>query len=260
LWFLGKPDQALEEVQKALVLAREFSEPHGLAHALMFAAILYQFRRESRLSREHVEAALAISNEHGLVMYRSQALTILGWTFIEQGRPKEAIEQIRQGLVARNVTGTELLTPHFFALLAEALGEAGQAEEGLQVLEEALKFADRSGDRCHLAEVYRLKGELLLKQIADRPVSRAAAVGGSGDTSDRAAQVEACFDQSIRIASEQGALSWELRSATSLARLYQSQGKQKEAHKLLATIYDRFTEGFDTIDCLEAKALLDELR
>ena len=260
LWFLGKPDQALKQVHDGLNVAREVCEPHGLAHAHLFAAILHQLRRESRLSQEHAESVFALSTEHGLVMYRAQAIALLGWALIEQGRPEDAIDQIRQALEARKATGTELLTPQLFALLAEAFGEMRQPAEGLRLLQEAVKFADRSGDRCYLAEIHRLKGELLLKQHADMSVSLAAAAGGSVDMPDSAAQAEACFDQSIKIAREQKAQSWELRSSISLARLYQTQGKQKEAHKLVVTIYDRFTEGFDTIDYREAKALLDELQ
>ena len=110
LWFLGQPDQALDRMQEALTLARELSEPHGLAHALFFAAILHQLRREERMAQEHAEAAIAISSEHGLVMYQAQATITRGWALIEQGRQEEAIEQMRQGLAAYQATGTELLT------------------------------------------------------------------------------------------------------------------------------------------------------
>ena len=261
LWFLGQPDQALHRIHEALTLAHKLSEPHGLAHALLFAAILHQLRREERLAQEHAEAVLAVSSEHRLVMYKAQSTITLGWALIEQGRPEEAIEQIRQGLAAYQATGTQLLRPQFFALLAEALDKADQPEEGLRVLEEALVVAHRNGDASYLAEIYRIKGELLLMQAASRGLSRAATSGTVVVESQppAAAQAEGCFRHSIKIARQQKAKSWELRAVMSLARLYQNQGKQEEARDLLAQIYNRFTEGFDTVDLREAKALLDEL-
>ncbi len=261
LWFLGQPDQALDRIQEALTLARELSEPHGLAHALFFAAILHQLRREERLAQEHAEAAIAVSIEHGLVMYQAMATITRGWALIEQGQQEEAIEQMRQGLAACQATGTELLRPHFLALLAEALGKARQPEEGLRGLEESLEAAYRNGDASYLAELYRIKGELLLMQPPSRGLSQAA-TGGKAvvePVPPVVAQAEGCFNQSIKTAQQQKAKSLELRAVMSLARLYQSQGKKKEARHLLTQIYDRFTEGFDTKDLREAKALLDEL-
>jgi len=261
LWFLGQPDHALDQIQEALTLARELSEPHGLAHALLFAAILHQLRREERQAQERAEAAIAVSSEHGLVMYQAMATIMQAWAPVEQGRPEEAIEQMRQGLAALQATGTELVRPHFLALLAEALDRAGKAEEGLRVLEEALDMVHRTGERYYEAELHRLKGELLLKQSKRQALSQTP-TGGKAHVSDEspvAAQAESCFNQAIKIAQQQKAKSWELRAATSVARLYQNQGRQEEARGLLAQIYNRFTEGFATKDLREAKALLDEL-
>jgi predicted ATPase/DNA-binding winged helix-turn-helix (wHTH) protein len=261
LWFLGRPDQALVRMQEALAVARELSEPHGLAHALFFAAILHQFRREQRMAYEHAQAAIAVSIEHGLLMYQAMATIARGWALTEQGPHEEAIEQMREGLAACQATGTELMHPHFSALLAGALGKSGQPEEGLRVLEEALITAYRNRDDSYLAELYRIKGELLLMQPASRGLSHAA-TGGSGVVEPAqpvVAQANSCFSQSIETAQQQKAKSLELRGVVSLARLYQTQGKEKEARVLLAQIYNSFTEGFDTVDLREAKALLDEL-
>ena len=261
LWFLGQPDEALDRIQEALTLARELSEPYGLAHALFFAAILHQLRQEERLSQEHAEAALAVSSEHGLMLYQAMATFTLGWALIEQGRPEEAIQQMRQGLAAQQATGTQVLLPHFMALLAEALAKSGQAEEGLLISEEALVVADRTGEGYYQAELYRIKGELLLTQARSRGLSRAATGGKAVFETEppSVVQAEGCFNQSIKIAQQQKAKSWELRAVMSLARLYQNQGKQEEARGLLARIYDSFTEGFETTDLREAKALLDAL-
>ena len=167
-----------------------------------------------------------------------------GWALVEQGQGKEGIAQIRQGLTAYRATGAEMAVPYFLALLAEAYGKVGEAEHGLAALGEALAQAEQTGERWYEAELYRLKGELLMAQE-----------GPKGKTEE----VEQCFQQALSIARRQSARSLELRAATSLARLWQQQGKQQEAHQLLSEIYHWFTEGFDTKDLQEAKALLEQL-
>jgi predicted ATPase len=139
-------------------------------------------------------------------------------------------------------TGAEMFRPYWLALLAEAYGTLGEPEAGLTVLTEALTHVETTGERYYEAEIYRLKGELLLQQH-----------------SDNQADAEHCFQQAISIAQSQQAKSWELRAATSLTRLWQQQGKRQEAHDLLAPVYGWFTEGFDTADLQDAKALLNEL-
>ena len=260
LWFLGQPDQALARIQEALALAKKLSEPHGIAHSLFFAAILHQLRREAGISQEYAEGVIAVAIEHGFVMYQALAEMTRGWAIAEQGRAEEAIEQIQKGLAAHLGTGARLRS-QFLALLAEALKRTGRTEEARSVLEEALDAADQTGERCYQAELYRLKGELLLKQSAHRGVSRAAAAGKvvSVAIHSTIADAEACFSESIRIARRQQAKSLELRAAVSLARHYQQQGKPKKAIGLLTPVYSSFTEGFDTIDMREAKAMLEEL-
>ena len=261
LWFLGQPDRALKRMQEALTLARELAEPHGLAHAFYFAAILHRLRREQRPAQEYAEAAIAVCSEHGLALYQAFATIVRGWALLEQGLQEEGIEKVREGLAAHQATGAKVARPHFLAVLVEALGKVRQAEEGLRVLEEALELTHPNGEACYLAELYRIKGELLLMQATDRVLSRAVAGGKAVVEAEppAVAQAEGCFSQSIKIAQQQKAKSWELRAVVSLARLYQNQGKQEEARGLLTQIYDRFTEGFDTVDLREAKALLDEL-
>jgi predicted ATPase len=165
-----------------------------------------------------------------------------GWTLAQQGQVQEGIEQLRQGLIALRATGAELGRPYWLALLAEVHGTLGKPEAGLTVLTEALMQVDKTAERCWEAELYRLKGELLLQQ-----------------TSDNQTEAETCFHQAIRIAQSQHAKSWELRAARSLSKLWQQQGQRQEAHDLLAPVYHWFTEGFDTADLQDAKALLDEL-
>jgi len=261
LWFLGQPDQALRLMQEALAVARELSEPHGLAHAFFFASILHQLRGEAATAQEHAEAAIVVSKEHKLVMYQAMTTITRGWSLAQQGRQEEGIEQMRQGLAAIQATGTEVQRPLFLAQLAYALGKAGQPEEAFHQLEEALAIADRTGERFYEAELYRLKGELLLMQSRRRAAAQAAGRGKSVSTTESSmvAQAEHCFNQSIKMAQQQNAKSLELRAVTSIARLYQNQGKRAEARSLLEHIYVKFTEGFDTRDLREAKVLLDEL-
>src|SRR5262249_23435704 len=154
----------------------------------------------------------------------------------------EGIEQIHQGLIAVRATGSVGHLPHFLALLAEAYGTMEQPEAGLTVLNEALTLANTTGARWYEPELHRLKGELLLQQ-----------------SSSNQTEVESCFHQAIAIAQNQQAKSFELRAATNLARLWQSQGKREEARQVLGDVYGWFTEGFDTADLQDAKALLDEL-
>jgi predicted ATPase len=241
LWFLGQPDRALERIHEALTLARDLSEPHGLAHTLYFVAILHHLRRDPPLAQEFAEASMDVSNEHGLVLYQTSATIVRGWALMERGLQEEGIEQMREGLAAHQATGTEMARPLFLTLLGEALGKAHRTEEGLQLLEEGLALVHRQGERCYLAEIYRIKGELLLMQATSQKQSL---------------QAEACFHRSINTAQEQKAKSCELRACMSLARLYQNQRKHEEARNVLAQIYDSFTEGFATADLREAKALL----
>nr|MDQ3831811.1 hypothetical protein [Candidatus Tectomicrobia bacterium] len=154
------------------------------------------------------------------------------------------IAQIRQGSAGFRATGAGLTWPWWLALLAEACGKVGQFDEGLRALEEALAAVQHNEERLYEAEVYRLKGELLLAQAGNRQT---------------VAEAEACFQQALDVARRRQARSWELRAAMSLARLWQRQGKGTEARELLAPIYCWFAEGFDTADLREAKALLEEL-
>ena len=165
-----------------------------------------------------------------------------GLLLAQQGQLKEGIAQMQQGWEAYRATGANVRQPMYLAPLAEAYGQAGQVDEGLQVLAEALAYIEQAGERWWEAELHRLKGELLLLQSADNHTAAAS-----------------CFEQALALARRQQAKSWELRAATSLARLWQRQGKRAEAYALLAPIYDWFTEGFDTADLQEAKALLGSL-
>jgi predicted ATPase len=164
LWYLGYSDQARRRIHDALTLAQELSHPFSLAFALAFAAWLHQLRREAQAAQEQASATITLATDQGFPFWVSWGTILEGWALAEQGHSPEGIAQMRQGIAAWQATGAELQLPYYLALLAEAYGKAGQAKEGLRVLAEALMAVHKTGERQHEAELYRLKGELLLKQ------------------------------------------------------------------------------------------------
>jgi predicted ATPase len=183
---------------------------------------------------------IALATEQVFPFFVALATMLQGWALAMEGQAAEGIIQIHQGFAALRATGEELEQLWFLALLGEACEQVGQVEEGLCVLETTLALVDKTGERYYEAELHRLRGQLLLQQ-----------------SSDNDPDAESCFHHAISIAQDQSAKSWELRAATNLARLWQSQGKWDEARELLEPVYDWFTEGFDTADLIDAKALLN---
>jgi class 3 adenylate cyclase/predicted ATPase len=242
LWYLGYPDQGLARVDEALALAQQSAHPFSLGLALCWAAVFHRFRLEVPAALEHAAASIRLTTEQGFLQWRALGSLLHGWALVHQGQAQEGIEQLHQGLIDFRATGAEIWRPYWLMLLAEAQGVLGEPEAGLTALTEALTVVDTTGGRWCEAELYRLKGTLLLQQSSDHHL-----------------EAEACFHHALAIARNQQAKSFELRAATSLARLWQQQGKRQEAHDLLAPVYGWFTEGFDTVDLQDAKALLDEL-
>jgi class 3 adenylate cyclase/predicted ATPase len=239
---LGYPDQALTRSHEMLTRAQAASHTFTLARALHLAAVLHRFQREGAAAQERAEAALALMTEQGFGHYVGQATFTRGWALAAQGQREVGMAQMHQGLAAMRVTGTRVALSAYLVPLAEAYEHSGQAEEGLRLLAEALAHVDHTGERYWEAEIYRLKGELLLPQAPPHT-----------------SQAEDCFQHALAIARRQQAKSWELRAAMSLARLWQRQGKRDAARQVLAEVYDWFTEGFDTADLQEARALLEAL-
>jgi class 3 adenylate cyclase/predicted ATPase len=252
LWHLGYPDQALKRMSEALTLAQGQAHPLGLTIVLGFAAWLHQYRREGQESQERAEAMIALAHEQGLLFYLAWGTNLRGWALAAQNQEEEGIVQMREGLAAYRGTGAaENGQTWFHVGLAEAYGKTKQIEEGLTVLTEALTGAHKTGEHVNEAELHRLKGELTLQKFhVDNPQSAI-----------RIPQLEAeeYFLKAVEIARQQQAKSLELRAVISLSRLWQQQGRKDEARQMLAEIYGWFTEGFDTADLQEAKALLQEL-
>jgi predicted ATPase/class 3 adenylate cyclase len=243
LWALGYPDQALETGHEAISLAHELSHPFTLAFAFWGMAQLNQYRREVQATLERAEATITLSKEQGFPLWVDYGTPLLAWTLVMQGKTEEGIAQIRQIMANKPTAGiSNAAWTMVYALLVEAYGAAGQTEEGLDMVAEALALVEKTGFRYHEAEIVRLQGELLLKQAA--PDSR---------------QAETCLHRALDLARRQQAKSLELRAAVSLSRLWHRHGKKEEACRLLKEIYGWFTEGFDTPDLQKAKALLEEL-
>jgi len=242
LWCLGYPAQALCRSQEALALAQALAHPQSLASAQYFAAFLHHRRREVPAVQAQADALLSLATAQGFPLYVGYGTCWRGWALAMQGQSEVGLAQLRQGLRAVVATGQTLSQPLHLALLTEAAGHAGQVEEGLHLLAEAMTAIEESGRGELLAEAYRLQGTLLLRQAVPE-----------------VAQVEVCFQQALALARRQQAKSWELRAALSLARLWQRQGKHAQARQTLAEVYSWFTEGFDTADLQEARALLEAL-
>jgi predicted ATPase/class 3 adenylate cyclase len=250
LWLLGYPDQAVASIQAALTLAQQLAHPLSLALALYWAAVLHHLRREAPLTQARAEAAMTIATDQEFPEHFARATPLRGWALATSGHGEEGIAQIQEGLDAYRRRGATLDRPYFLALLAEALAQGGQIRAALEALAEALARLPKSGVHWWEAELHRQRGELLLRR---------AARSHPPQSSENEHDAEICFQHALDVARHQQATSLELRAAMSLARLWQQQGKRAEAYELLAPVYGWFTEGFDTADLQEAKALLDEL-
>jgi adenylate cyclase len=238
-WFLGYPDQAMSKIREALAFAEDSRYPETLCLTSFYATFLHQLRREAQRTLEMAEALIARAGEYGLVMWSAIGTSLRGWALVELGSSSEGIAQIRHSLTAHGDAGSEVARLHFCSLLAEALMKDEQVEEALALVDETLGAALRNGGYYFLAELYRLKGELLLNRALN--------------------EAEEFFHQAIQIARRQSAKSLELRAVLSLSRLWRRQNKTNEARRTLLEIYNWFTEGCDTADLKEARTLLEEL-
>ena len=242
LWLLGYPDQALALAHDGLALATELAHPFSKAFALVGVSLIERFRRDGQEVYDHAEAAVTVSTEKGFPTWLAMGTFLRGWALTALGQREEGMIQLLRGIADWRGIGTELFVPYLLGDVAERYGVLQQVDEALDALKEGWEATERTGEQWWKAEVHRLEGDLLLHQ-------------SSADV----AQSANCFRQALDVARNQQAKSLELRAATSLARLWLSQDRRREAYDLLAPVYDWFTEGFDTADLQEAKALLTEL-
>ena len=242
LWTLGYPDQALKRTNEGLALGRKLAHPRNLATIATFAGLVQQFCRNASALAELVEPAVKLSSEYNFAFTKGMGTILGGWALTQMGRREDGIAQMRQGLEVFRITDAVHLTPYFFSLLAEAYGDAGRPEQGLDL------FADMDPAREPFweAELHRIKGELILQRASTQGMKQE----GQGEA-------ESCFRQALAIAHRQQAKSFELRAAMSLSRLWLLEGKSANASRLMTSTFGWFTEGFDTPDIREAKALIE---
>jgi predicted ATPase len=242
LLVLGYPEQALARIREAVIEARGLAYPYALAHALFFDCKLHQLFGDRRGVQDQAETLIPLCTEQGFPFWLALGMILHGWTLAGNGQPETGIGRMREGLGAYWATGAACWSPYLLALAAEAHGKVAEIAQALDLLAEALARAERTGERWYEAELHRRRGELLLALPEPDP-----------------AEAESCFERALAVAGEQSAKMWELHAAASLARLWRDRGERARARDLLAPIYGWFTEGFDTPNLKEAKALLDEL-
>ena len=240
-WLLGHPDQARASSTAAIEQARALGHPLSLAFALLVpGAMLHRHLGEVDRMEALAEEAVRLSAEKGFGHYQALGMVLLGWVLVERGALAEGIEQMRAAWGALWAGGARLNFTEYTAMLAEALHRAGRIDEGLAALDDGLDFAEMNDEQFYVPELHRLRGTLLAAR-------------------DDAEAAEAAFRRALDAARDQRARAWMLRAATSLARLLHGQGRTAEAHRPLRDAYDRFTDGFDTPDLRDARALLDAL-
>jgi adenylate cyclase len=218
----------------------------SLTFALVYAVRLHQVLGKEPAAQEHLAELLSVCEEQGFAFWSAAGTLARGWVLVEQGEEQQGIVLMRRGLAARHAQGGKLGDPYYMSFLAEAYGKVGQVEEGIALAAEQLARIKETGECVWEAELHRVMGSLLLRKLTaeDRNAEK---------------EIEVCFLQALSVAGNQGAKSLELRAAMCLARLWQNVGKKAEARQVLAKVYDWFTEGFDTKDVTEAKALLQDL-
>ena len=241
-WLLGYADQAFMRKKVLLELSKELGHSYSLGHSMVFSPWFFILCRDIHKTKEAAEELIEFSTKQKFPYFVGLGTLMRCWAMSVFGKEKEYISQTQHALDDLSTIGFKQIRPFFLCLLSEAYLNVGHKENGLNILEEAHTCMNKSGERFWEAEIYRLKGELLLSQ-------------STGYQSEG----EHCFNQALDVSRHQQAKSLELRVSMSLSRLWQNQGKKEEARNLLSEIYDWFTEGFDTADLKEAKALLEEL-
>jgi class 3 adenylate cyclase/predicted ATPase len=241
-WVLGYPKSALADARNALDIAREIEHAATLMIALRVTNSIYLYTGDLATAEASADELAFLAHQKGSLVWKSGAMTTQAQILALTGRPAEALRILTEGAAIRRATGQTLFGPLLLSVSANISGMMGQFDEAWQSIGEAVKTTEVTGERWYEAEVNRIAGEIALKSSNRNTV-----------------KAYEYFDRALAVARQQQAKSWELRAAMSMARLWRDQGKRDEARDLLAPVYGWFTEGFDTLDLKEAKALLDEL-
>jgi predicted ATPase len=242
LWFLGYPDAALRDADDALKDAREIGQAATLTHTLGHRPAIYTLCGNFAAAVADTRELVALAEEKGALSWKPWAIMDQGSVLALDGRASDAIEMLSLGIAAFRTTGASIFLPMYLPRLAHAHAELGQFKEAWRCIGEAMTLVETTKEKWCEAEVHRIAGEIAV--MLPEP---------------DAAKAEACFERALSVSRTQQAKSWELRAAMSLARLWLDQGKRQQARELLAPVYGWFTEGFDTLDLKEARALLNEL-
>ena len=245
LWALGHPDQAIVRINRARALAHPASPTETRVIATYFAAHVHQLRGEVRAAQDAAESAIALADDYGLSVWAALSRIILGWARVEHGAFEDGTDELRRGIAAYEATGARLWRAQSLGFLAKALTTSGQHDRALEAVVEALALARETGEQAAAAELHRIHGDVLL---ACSDAHLPAVVF----------EAEECLTRALTVARAQRAKSWELRAATSVARLYLRQGKVAKARRLIAPVVEWFSEGHDTADVKAARAILDE--
>jgi adenylate cyclase len=239
-WQQGFPDEAQRNAEACLARADFVGYPLDRTVARILALAVAVLRRDVDVAASLAGAYEGLAEEYGFTLPQPIIPAAIGWVMARNGKTAAAAERMREGIAVSRSAGTLRFLSVLLVRLAETELERGGTEEGFEALGEALTHVEKTGERLHEAEIYRLRGELLRLDGGDE-------------------RARACFEQALEVARSQGARSLELRAATSLSRLWKDESRENEARSLLAPVYDGFTEGFDTQDLRDAKALLDPL-
>ena len=241
-WLLGHPDAALADVGHAIEDAREFGQAATLLYALFWVSLPYFYCGNYPTAKALTDELVALADEKSALYWKTAAMFMHGCLLVQGGKALNAIEVLTTAQSALRSTGATLFAPAYLSYLARAYAELGNCDDARRCVAEAVTAAETTRETWFEAEIHRMAGEIAL--ILPGP---------------DAAEAEACFERALAVARAQQAKSWELRAAMSLTRLWRDQGKPRQARELLAPVYGWFTEGFDTRDLKEAKALLEEL-
>ena len=241
LWLLGYPDQAVQRSNEARTLAQKRSNPHVVSHNYCFAGMLYEALRDSQKVIELCDANIAMSQEHNLPWPLGWAMMQKGWALAQEGNLEEGLQLLEKGHRIWLTIGTTIFTPIWYAQMAEIFALLNQAEKGLSLLDEAASILNKTQHRMWKAEVFRIRGEILLRDA------------------NNDSEAELWYEKALEAAQTQKSKSFELRAAISLGKLWQQKGKRMKAHELVKSTYEWFTEGHNTPDLLDAKALIEDL-
>jgi len=243
LWLLGYPDAALADTERALKDAREIGQAVTLMYALTHVAKTYFHRGDYAVANAQADELVALADEKGALLWKYAGMIDKGYVLAMTGKASNAIQIFTSAITGHRSTGSRIWVPLYSSYLARAYAELGQYEQARHSIDEAMAVVETTKERWCEAEINRIAGQIAL-MLPDQDGKKA----------------EAYFERALTIARAQQAKSWELRAAMSMARLWRDQGEQRQAHDLLAPIYGWFTEGFDTLDLKDAKALLEQLK